>query len=319
MGAKKTQERFIKEAQDIWGNTLDFTKVEYKGSSTKVLVICKMHGPWSILPSDLLCGHGCFKCKCENQGKLLRDTTKSFKAKVYKIYGNTFDLSKVNYKYSQIKVIIICRKHGSFSITPNDFLSLKGCSKCSKHYSPSTNEFLEMIPLWYKQKYDLTGVKYKKMHAYVKVRCKVKGHGVWKVTPANILSKHSGCPKCKNSVAEALIKKWLIQHNQLFETETHFKGCRNKRTLKFDFYLPKLNVLIEYDGIQHFKPVEWFGGKEALKSQQLRDKIKTKWAKQKGYKLLRIHYKNFKKIDKILLDFFTDLGYIVKDLKLKKR
>ena len=67
-------------------------------------------------------------------------------------------------------------------------------------------------------------------------------------------------------------------------------------THKFDFYLPHQNLIIEYDGEQHFKPVQ-FGGmtkQQAIKEFKIRkkfDKLKDEWAKKKNINLLRIGYK----------------------------
>ena len=58
----------------------------------------------------------------------------------------------------------------------------------------------------------------------------------------------------------------------------------------FDFFLPDYNLLIEYDGEQHFKPVQTYGGEEALKKLLVRDEFKNRWAWENGYMLMRIPY-----------------------------
>lgn len=57
----------------------------------------------------------------------------------------------------------------------------------------------------------------------------------------------------------------LIENNIKFISEKRFNGCKNINELPFDFYLPNQNLLIEYDGIQHFKPINFFGGEMGLK------------------------------------------------------
>ena len=71
-------------------------------------------------------------------------------------------------------------------------------------------------------------------------------------------------------------------------------------TLPFDFYIPSLKILIEFDGIQHFKPISIWGGEKALISQTERDEIKNNFAIQNNFKLIRISYVDLNKIDKIL-------------------
>jgi len=60
------------------------------------------------------------------------------------------------------------------------------------------------------------------------------------------------------------------------------------------------NILIEYDGKQHYIPIKYFGGENALKYVQLNDKIKTNFAKNKGIKLLRIRYNEINNLSEIL-------------------
>ena len=54
--------------------------------------------------------------------------------------------------------------------------------------------------------------------------------------------------------------------------------------------MPDYNILIEYQGQQHYESFEYFGGKNKFKSQQYHDKLKRDYAKDKGYKLLELHY-----------------------------
>ena len=66
--------------------------------------------------------------------------------------------------------------------------------------------------------------------------------------------------------------------------------CKNLDLLPFDFYLPEKNICIEYDGIQHFEPRDFFGGKVEFEKIKIRDKIKTKYCNSNNIILLRIQY-----------------------------
>lgn len=106
---------------------------------------------------------------------------------------------------------------------------------------------------------------------------------------------------------EIAIKKFLVKNKIKFVTQKTFKTCRNIRPLRFDFYLPKFNILIEYQGHQHFYPVKrsklWSDEKcliEFKKTKQ-NDKIKKIWCKDNGKKLIEIKYNSkniFSKIKK---------------------
>lgn len=73
----------------------------------------------------------------------------------------------------------------------------------------------------------------------------------------------------------------------------HKKDSKNveaKLPLPFDFYLPELNICIEYDGEQHFKENRHFGGKEYLEKTKYHDQIKNEYCKNNNIKLIRIKY-----------------------------
>lgn len=118
--------------------------------------------------------------------------------------------------------------------------------------------------------------------------------------------KGSGCPKCNASKGEKFIKSYLINNNIKFEREKTFAGLRDKKLLRFDFYLPDYNLCIEFDGIQHYKAQTWMGGEDKFKKQQYHDKLKNEFCKKHDIKLLRISYRynTYKKVserlDKIL-------------------
>lgn len=70
--------------------------------------------------------------------------------------------------------------------------------------------------------------------------------------------------------------------------------------MPFDFYLTDLNTMIEFDGIQHFEEVEYFGGYEKLLETRFNDEIKNQYCKNNDIKLIRIPYYNYDKIENIL-------------------
>lgn len=117
------------------------------------------------------------------------------------------------------------------------------------------------------------------------------------------------CPSCeiKESKGVIKIKKYLKENNIAYETEKTFENCKYKNLLRFDFYLTKYNALIEFDGPQHFKPIDYFGGKETFENTKIRDKIKNNYCKENEIKLIRIHYKRINNINDILDNFIDKL------------
>ena len=78
--------------------------------------------------------------------------------------------------------------------------------------------------------------------------------------------------------------------NIKFEREYKFEDCRNKNLLPFDFYLLDYNSCIEFDGSQHFKLNEFFGGAEGFKKIVKNDQIKNEYCKNNNIRLIRIRY-----------------------------
>lgn len=89
-----------------------------------------------------------------------------------------------------------------------------------------------------------------------------------------------------NSSADQL-KNFLIDSNIRFEAEKTFEDFKGHR---FDFYLPDNNIIIEYDGEQHFKPVDYFGGEEYFIERQRKDEEKDEYCENKNIHLVRIKY-----------------------------
>ena len=105
------------------------------------------------------------------------------------------------------------------------------------------------------------------------------------------LKKGYGCKICsKRGVSKAVqeIENYFDNVGIEYEREKRFDECRRKNPLPFDFYIPTLNLLIEYNGEQHYRATEYFGGEEKLRLYMERDEIKREFAKAHGYKLLTI-------------------------------
>lgn len=104
----------------------------------------------------------------------------------------------------------------------------------------------------------------------------------------------------QKSLGEISIMDYLTKNDINFEMEKTFDGCINKLPLRFDFYLIDSNILIEYDGKQHYESTEIFGGEENFKLTKINDKIKNQWVLDNNYKLIRIPYYRYKRIHEIL-------------------
>lgn len=131
-------------------------------------------------------------------------------------------------------------------------------------------------------------------------RCKTCGNE-WNARIDHVLYGQSGCPKCNLSKGENRIANYLQDKNIKFISQYTFDDCRDKIPLPFDFYLPKYNICIEYDGEQHFREVEHF--RYSLDYIQNHDNTKNLYCKENNIRLIRIPYTDFDNIERLLDEF----------------
>ena len=137
--------------------------------------------------------------------------------------------------------------------------------------------------------------------------CKCECGNLTSVLGTNLRRGNVKSCGCLKSAGEKEIIQLLLQHNILFEQEYQFADLKNENnthSLRFDFAIftndNKLLHLIEYDGIQHFEPVEYFGGEAAFQRQQYNDKKKEEYCLTHNIKLIRIKYNDIITIEKLL-------------------
>ena len=224
-------------------------------------------------------------------------TKEIFIKRAIKIHGNKYDYSKVEYKNICTKICIICSIHGEFWQEANSHLSGRNCFKCNGSEKHTKEIFSNKAIKIHGNKYDYSKVEYKGNKIKVEIICPV--HGSFWQRPDNHLQGNT-CGKCRMSNGEEKIKWFLEENNIKFEYQKLFDDCKNIRKLPFDFYLSESNTTIEYDGRQHFIPIEPWGGDEGLKKIKNHDKIRNDFIIKNNINSIRIPYWEFKNIDKIL-------------------
>lgn len=119
---------------------------------------------------------------------------------------------------------------------------------------------------------------------------------IWNIKPNN-LDNGKGCPKCNKRISkgEQKITQWLLKNNLNFIHQ--FAINIENHHLIIDFYIPSLDLYIEYNGEQHYNPIAFFGGKEKFNKQVELDNLKKDFLKDK---LLIISYLDFQNIENIL-------------------
>ena len=285
---KKTTDHFILESKNIFGDKYDYSKVEYKNNKEKVCIICKKHGEfWQSPDSHLRGREGCKECYKEKKNKSRLKTKDVFVKESIKIHGNKYDYSKVEYLGDKNKVCIICPKHGEFWQTPNNHLKGKGCPDCYGNRKLTKEKFIEEAKKIHCDKYDYSKVEYKNVDIKVCIIC--PKHGEFWQTPSHHISGR-GCTKCKMSLYEKTVKKTLDKLHIDYKFEVGNKTLKWIKNLRLDFFIPILNIAIEVQGEQHYKPVNMFGGYESFEKTIKRDKLKKSICEENGVKLYYIKY-----------------------------
>lgn len=138
---KNKTETFIEKAVKRHGDKYDYSMVDYKHCMQKVKIICRKHGVFEQSPNGHLTTNGCYACGKENSSLLQRSNKTAFVEKAQKVHNFEFDYSLVDYKNSDTKVDIICKKHGVFSQRPNKHLVGDGCPDCKFEKIASIKRF----------------------------------------------------------------------------------------------------------------------------------------------------------------------------------
>jgi len=297
---KLTREEFILKARQIHGWKYDYSKVEYINLKTKVCIICPKHGEFWQTPSSHLSGEGCNLCGIETTNVKNSYTKKQFIEKSKNIHGNKYDYSKVEYNKSNRKICIICPKHGEFWQTPSSHIYGIGCPMCGKEKKAKSLTLKDETFFKKCQEKGITNKitfleKYTKSKNKIKCQC-VKCENIWYSTP-NVILRGCGCPKCnhfggkqENNLYEQLL--------DIFNQETIIQKYKEKSILgkqEIDIFFPDYNIGIEYQGAQHFIPVEIMGGEKELEKQIQRDIKKYEITKENNIKLLYFLPSTFRK------------------------
>jgi len=133
---RPTNEEYIEMVKSVHGDLYDYSKTEYKGRRSTIIVTCPIHGDFEINAGSHLDGAKCPMCSDY--------TTEGFIRRATAVHGNNYDYSKSIYVKGNQKVEIVCPKHGSFFQTPDNHINQKqGCPVCGQsHLEMNVNVFL---------------------------------------------------------------------------------------------------------------------------------------------------------------------------------
>jgi len=205
-GVRSTTEIFIAEARNVHGDKYNYSLVNYINNSSKIEIVCPIHGSWFQTPSNHLRGKGCKKCA----SLLQTSNTKDFIRKATILHGNRYNYSKVMYVRVDYDVEIICYRHGSFFQTPDAHLHSNGCFECGREACGNSivndnNYFIMKATEIHNGKYDYSKTIYTKNRESVIIICPTHGEFT-QMAMAHLAGK--GCKICAHSVSNKETK-WL--------------------------------------------------------------------------------------------------------------
>ena len=292
---RKDINEFKEEIEILFNHRYSCLSDEYTNNKTRLEFKCNICGYiFKARPNDLITHRsGCSKCKIKAQSELIsyNDLINKLENRNNPIDGRfDYDFSKVENKdyYLDDSITIICKKHGEFNVKIWNFLNGKECEQCKNE---KIYKLIHCDVVEFKERLDkinpnleFNEVDFINLISPIKFKCKECNHEFYR-TPTVLLNINPTCPKCNKifSSLETEISDLLKENNISFENFKHFDWLGR---LSLDFYLPKYNVAIECQGIQHFESVEYFGGEEKFIKNKERDEIKRKLCEENGVKLL---------------------------------
>ena len=301
----------------------------YKNNSAKLDIQCSCGELFSVSFNKFKAGQQqCKKCGMKNRTeKRIMSTNSKTEYYSYEKIKNIIDnnstakLISKEYKGCFESLELKCKCGNNFKQAFNHIKQKLNnnqdllCPSCMKKISDesfrlSENEINEKIFNKYKyQKFSIYDYE-----NYINANSKNKfihnecGH-IFECTLSSLLQFGRLCPKCerKHSKGVYSIMHYLNENNIEYVQEKTFNDCKYERKLPFDFYLPKYNCCIEYDGEQHSKSTSLYGGEKNFKKIRKRDEIKNDYCSKNNIPLLRISYKNNDFIDEIINNFINML------------
>lgn len=255
---------------------------KYVNSRTPILHRCMIDGyEWFARPANILHGEGCPRCK-----GVERYTQEEYVRQVEAINPNIEVIGE--YVGTHVKILHMCKIDGyEWIVSPHNVLSGCSCPRCSGVERYSQDGYIKRV-CEVNPDIEVIG-EYAGAFMPILHKCKIDGYE-WYAAPSGILQGY-GCHKCgKRSKGEKIISNWLDDKCTLYIQQKTFDGCKDKQALPFDFYLPDYNIVIEYQGIQHYEPVEYFGGKDKFEYTVRHDTIKENYCKENNIRLIKIPY-----------------------------
>lgn len=269
---------------------------EYKRSSEKLILKCPNGHEFKMSYNQFKSGHRCSKCVNMKNAKQKMHSHEYIHERFEECGYKWID---GKYKNNLSKLTLKCPNGHEIEMTYGNFQQGKRCNTCvRKKNGVKLSLTIHEVKLFIEKKgYELMSKEYINNSTKLKIKCP-KGHE-FNMSYGNF-QQGQRCPKCNVSKGEHSIKETLNDLGINFIQHYKFDDCVFYRRLEFDFYIPSLNTIIEYDGIFHYSIIKGKSNFDDFVNGKIRDTVKNIYCENNGIKLIRIPYWDLDNIEKII-------------------
>lgn len=206
-------------------------------------------------------------------------------------------------------MIFECKKcHTNFKLNKASKIyepvKISHCPNCysSKIISSSADKFIQTFNSMFGNEFEISG-EYKGCDSPIKILHRKCGNVSEYYRASRVLTDYLyPCKCCNITKGEKSIMNYLDNNCIVYEHQKKYDNLFgvNSGYLSYDFYIEDKNLLIEFQGKQHYEAIEDFGGQEYFNIQQEHDRRKRQYAKDNNITLLEIAYWDFENIEEIL-------------------
>ena len=272
---------------------------DYTGIHNKIKMKHVLCGNiYKVSPSNFIHDNN----RCPECAGFLRKTNEQFIREVHDLVGDEYSVL-TDYENNCHKKILMRHEPCGFEyeISPNKFTSGgRRCPRCMQKERYALERVKDIIFDLSNGDYELISDEYINRKSKLDIK-HIECGLIYKATFGEFSSNGNRCPRCSRpmSKGEELIHNILKENNIRFLQYIKFDGLVNERNyeLEVDFYLPDLDIAIEYDGEQHFKPFRSSDNPDNIrkfKNLQENDKVKNWFFNNDTTELIRFNYKHTK-------------------------
>lgn len=296
---KTTTEEFKNKLSRIVGSEFELIG-EYVNSNTKVTLEHKVCGEeFKVSPASFLHRLGkCPECpKVERRSKIRKLAEELVNGRTIKEFARDYSLSEQTVSKWRTEDVYLERlSELTKEVDVGEFLP-----RVFRKWD--TKSFKEFVMKECGNDYSVM-TEYETGHTPIVMVHNICGKEFYP-TPKNFMDG-SRCPACRRSKGEEKVAETLDSLGIQYIEEWRI-GERGPKALRFDFYIPEYRACIEYDGAQHFRVMEHWGGTKDFQRVTSRDMVKNHYCHYKSIELLRIPEWKYADIENIVRDFVSRL------------